>query len=317
MTTDAIAPPPDDRTPGRKLFTALLVAALLVIPLLAIYALNYDRQSQSETAHAAIAQGWGGPQVIAGPLLVVPYEEQVTETVTENNVPLTRAVTAKRKLFIAPTTIALTTDVKPERRAKSIYEAVVYDAVVAGRAQYRLPADLARIGVPAGALQWARAELRFGVSDPRGLKPANRVTVNGQALAAQPGNGVAATGGSGFFVGLDASGLANAPLTADFHFELRGNSTLGAGAQCGRDAVGGVLRRGRIPISAAGSSRNPRGRPPTASARPTRSATSRSAPRSPRPATRARATDGEVARSRQAQVGLMEPSTSTTRSIAA
>ena len=134
MTTDAIAPPPDDRTPGRKLFSALLVAALLVIPLLTVYALNWDRQSQSETAHAAIAQGWGGPQMIAGPLLVMPDEEQVSETVTQNNVPLTRTVIAKRNLFIAPTAIALTTDLKPERRAKSIYEAVVYDAVVAGRA---------------------------------------------------------------------------------------------------------------------------------------------------------------------------------------
>ena len=215
-----------ERTPGRKLFIAIIIAALLVIPLFTVYLLVYDRQSQSETAHASIAQGWGGPQTIAGPLLVVPYEEQSTETVTENNRPVTRTIMAKRNLFIAPTAITLNSDITPERRSKSIYEVVVYDAVVSGRAEYRMPADLARIGVPASALQWARAELRFGVGDPRGLKPANRVSINGQPAASQPGNGLTATGGSGFFAGFDASALATGPVTADFHYELRGNSTL-------------------------------------------------------------------------------------------
>ena len=56
-----------ERTPGYKLLLALLVGFVLSIPLLAVYALNYDRQSQSETARASITQGWGGPQTIAGP----------------------------------------------------------------------------------------------------------------------------------------------------------------------------------------------------------------------------------------------------------
>lgn len=222
----AILNPAGERTPGRKLFTALLVAMLLAIPLFTVYLLTWDRQSQSETANASIAQGWGGPQTIAGPMLVVPYEEQSTETVTENNRPVTRTITAKRNLFIAPSTVKLTSDINPERRKKSIYEVVVYDAVIAGRAEYRMPADLARIGVPVAALQWARAELRFGVGDPRGLKPANRVSIGGQPVASQPGNGLNATGGAGFFVAFDASGIASGPLTADFHYELRGNSTL-------------------------------------------------------------------------------------------
>ena len=37
----------------------------------------YDRQSQSEHRAASIAEGWGGPQMIAGPVLVIPYQEQV------------------------------------------------------------------------------------------------------------------------------------------------------------------------------------------------------------------------------------------------
>ena len=35
-------------------------------------------------AQASIAEGWGGPQTISGPLLVIPYRTTVSETVAEN-----------------------------------------------------------------------------------------------------------------------------------------------------------------------------------------------------------------------------------------
>ena len=72
------------RTPGTKLLFAILIAGLLAIPLFAIYLLVYDRESQSTQARTAIAAGWGGPQVLAGPVLSLPYDEQVEETVTDN-----------------------------------------------------------------------------------------------------------------------------------------------------------------------------------------------------------------------------------------
>ena len=50
-----------ERSPGFKLFFAGLVGIVLVIPLLMVYALSSDRQSQAATARASIAAGWGGP----------------------------------------------------------------------------------------------------------------------------------------------------------------------------------------------------------------------------------------------------------------
>ena len=57
--------PAPNRSPGMKLLLALLVGAVLTIPLFAVYLLVYDRQSQSETARSSIAEGWGGPQTLA------------------------------------------------------------------------------------------------------------------------------------------------------------------------------------------------------------------------------------------------------------
>ena len=46
-----------ERSPGFKLFFAGLVGIVLVIPLLMVYALSSDRQSQAATARASIAAG--------------------------------------------------------------------------------------------------------------------------------------------------------------------------------------------------------------------------------------------------------------------
>src|SRR3546814_15592894 len=64
--------------------------------------LVYDRQMQSETARASIAEGWGGPQHVAGPLLVIPYRQTVTETVTEGGRTVVRSRQVWRELTLSP-----------------------------------------------------------------------------------------------------------------------------------------------------------------------------------------------------------------------
>jgi inner membrane protein len=216
-----------ERTPAAKFLLAGLIGLLLAIPLFSIYLLVYDRQSQSETARASIAEGWGRPQTIAGPLLAIPYLDRATETVTEAGRQVTRSRDVWRELVLSPDIAEIDTALKPERRQRSIYEAVVYEAEVKGRARFTLPADLPRYGVTADRLALDRAELRFGLSDARGLFGAPpRVTVAGVALPLQPGKGPTESGGSGFYAPLDAARLTAGPLVAQFGYAMRGNGWL-------------------------------------------------------------------------------------------
>jgi inner membrane protein len=223
-----------ERTPGAKFLFAGLIGLLLAIPLFSVYLLVYDRQSQSETARASIAEGWGGPQTLAGPFLVIPYHDEATETVVEAGRPLTRSRDVWRELVLSPEVAQIDTQLSPERRQRSIYEAVVYEAAVKGQARFTLPADLARYGVAPDRLALDRAELRFGLSDARGLFGAPpRVSVAGRALPLQPGKGPAETAGSGFYAPLDANALRAGPLAADFAYAMRGNGWLALNPQAG------------------------------------------------------------------------------------
>ncbi|QNQ07886.1 cell envelope integrity protein CreD [Sphingomonas alpina] len=230
MSDDVVA----ERPPGRKLLFAILVGALLAIPLFAIYLLVYDRQSQSETARSSIAEGWGGPQTIAGPVLIIPYSEQVSETVTEGGKQVVKTNTVWRELTVSPSAVDIKSDLKPERRHRSIYDAVVYEARNTGTAKFALPADLQRFGVTIDQLALDRAELRFGLRDARGLfGPPPSVVVDGRRLPLQPGNGPSETSGSGFFTWLDAAALRERTIAVSFDYAFRGNGWLALLPQAG------------------------------------------------------------------------------------
>jgi inner membrane protein len=211
-----------ERTPGSKLALAIGIAFLLSIPLFSIYLLNYNRQSESTDATQSITSGWGGTQVIGGPVLVIPYAATTTTTSVENGQNVTRTNSVQKELRLAPEVLDVSTNLEPELRHRSIYEAVIYDAALSGRARFTFPPDLAQTGIDPSQMDLGRAEVRFGVSDPRGLGANPRVSVNGKALRLQPGSGKS----DGFFAWTDATGLSGKPLMVEFAYNIRGNQAL-------------------------------------------------------------------------------------------
>ena len=211
-------------TPGRKLLFAILIGLALALPIFAVWMLVYDRQNQSQQASASITEGWGDAQAMSGPVLVIPYRQTTTETSTASGATVSRSHDVIRELTLEPEAVELTTSIRPELRKRSIYEAVVYGASAKGAARFAFPSDLGRYGVDPAALDLNRAELRFGLSDPRGLGANPRVTVDGRALKLQPGGGSGQ--GKGFFAFVDVASLTGRSMLVKFGYGFRGNSSL-------------------------------------------------------------------------------------------
>lgn len=213
-----------ERSPGIKLLFVALIGLALTIPLMLVWALVYDRQSQSETAQNAINAGWGGPQIVAGPIVVVPFRTTQTQDETVDGKTVTRVVEVEKLLYISPVDNKVAIKIDPQERRKSIYRSVLFEADIKGTAKFELPGDLPRFGLTREKLLWDRAELRMGASDARGLTKGGSLVVNGQALGVQPGKGPGATGGQGFFAFLPWNG--EAAITVDYGFGLRGSRSL-------------------------------------------------------------------------------------------
>src|SRR5579872_5495021 len=112
-----------EHTPGFKFMLAILVGIALTIPLFSIYLLNSDRQSQQREATNSITAGWGGPQAMTGPLLIIPYRTTTSETVVQNGQSVTRTNQVTKELALAPEAAELSTELRPDVRKRSIYEA--------------------------------------------------------------------------------------------------------------------------------------------------------------------------------------------------
>ena len=212
------------RSPGVKLLLAGLVGFALILPLAMVYLLVSDRQHQARIAQNSIEAGWAGSQVLAGPMLVVPYVT-TGETVEEvDGKTVTRTFETRRQLYIAPQSQNITTNVDPEKRSRGvIYQTVVYDAQVSGEALFAIPDDLDRLGIEPDELRLDEAFIQLSVSDPKGLQTDATLSAGGEALLLQPGLGPSSNG-SGVHAFFDWSEGEDVQL--DFAYSLRGSSTL-------------------------------------------------------------------------------------------
>ena len=131
------------------------LALLMTIPLLQVRELVSERQQLRSDAISQIAQGWGGKQVIGGPVLVVPTLRQVAvegqltprwQTGSESVL----ADTLKQDVAMVVTT-----------RSYGIYSAPVFVATVKIAAQFRAQ-DVAQYRHASDASwQGNKAELRL------------------------------------------------------------------------------------------------------------------------------------------------------------
>ncbi|RDC60129.1 Inner membrane protein CreD [Alteripontixanthobacter maritimus] len=213
-----------DRSPGMKLLFAGLVGLALIVPLFMVYALVSDRQHQARIAQDSITAGWGGPQTLAGPLLVIPYRDVQVTSETQNGQVVTSERTVRRELYLSPQQHRISTDLSPEKRSLSIYETVTFTAVQEGSASFVLPDEFERLGIDRSDLLLDETEIRFGVSDPRGLQGDARLAVNGTPVTLIPGKGLNATGGTGFHGYREWDGAT--PLKLEYSYGVRGSRAL-------------------------------------------------------------------------------------------
>ena len=130
------------RSPGIKLLLAGLIAAVLIVPLMMVYMLVYDREQQSQQAQVSITAGWGGAQIVTGPVMVIPWMEEVTRTETQDGTARTTTTRQRRELFLAPSQQSIETTIDPDRKGYAIYETVVYESAMSGTARFEMPEEL-------------------------------------------------------------------------------------------------------------------------------------------------------------------------------
>lgn len=185
---------------GVKAAMVLALTLAILIPLLMIRGTIQERQQYRDDAVRKVGASFGGRQTVGGPVLVVPYDEQVEEDVTGEDGIVRKVVRRKSSHWtFFPDTLAIDGELKPDTRKVGLHVVRVYEwnGTAAATFDVQVPADEGTtrrsIGQP-----W----LSFGIADVGGLRGATRFIVNG--VDAKVGQGIGHADGPGVHVRLAA-----------------------------------------------------------------------------------------------------------------
>ena len=209
---------------GLKIAMVVVLVLAILIPLAMIRGTIAERQQYRQQAVDEVTRGYAGEQGLAGPVLVVPYREQVEVEERDATGVLRKQVReVDRQWLFFPKTMHVHGRVLPSIRKRGLHQVRVYEwqGSIDAAFDVRLPdADPARprtLGAP-----W----LDIGIADVRGLVGAPTLRVAGAAtpiLQGQKGRG-----GGGVHAVLPAALVAGERIAfpVQFGFALRGTEAL-------------------------------------------------------------------------------------------
>ena len=183
-----------------RTFIFKIIGMLALITLMSI-AVGYvndiilERQQRQFDVKADIARSSAGEQTLVGPVLVVPYIEEFTETTTENGVKKTEAKREYRKTAILPEQLNLEGGFSNEFKKLGIYKALTYQLSGSIKGNFVLPANIKLTAYHNNSqLTMQAAYLSMGISDPRGITDSPAIAWGNQTLSFKQGSQLKALG---------------------------------------------------------------------------------------------------------------------------
>lgn len=182
------------QSPGVKFIIIGVITFMLLIPALLVWALVEERAGRADDVARSISQGWGNPQRINGPYLVVPYiVTEKRENAGSSNKDTTY-VNVRRYAIYSPEQLTSKNDLTVEERKKAIYTTPLYHMKSEISGSFA-SIDTAPILSANGRPKLNEAFLAIEVSDLAGFRSEVSANINGTPNGVfKPGlNGVIAS----------------------------------------------------------------------------------------------------------------------------
>ncbi|MEI7011626.1 cell envelope integrity protein CreD [Leptospira licerasiae] len=165
----------------------LILGAMLigfVIPLFMMGSLVLERQERAREAVQEMNSKWGASQVIAGPFLVIPYKLEKTK----KNVHDEDEVDSESgEIYILPENLTVDSDLKAEKRKRSIFETVLFSGDFKMEGSFKSP-SISDFPAKTKNILWSQARLFLSISDPKGIGKEVKLKLAGKDISLQPGS---------------------------------------------------------------------------------------------------------------------------------
>src|SRR5690606_3779267 len=143
-----------------------MLVIILLIPSSMVQDLILERQNRQKEVLSEISDKWSDSQLIAGPILVLPYKTMVNQKENDGKSTYKEVIT---HIYILPELLDIKSHVVPEILHRGIFNAVVYNAKIKVNGRFS-PIEIKKSGIDPNMILWNKAKIDIGVSDLKGLK---------------------------------------------------------------------------------------------------------------------------------------------------
>lgn len=134
---------------------------VLLIPVSMIKGVVHDRDRVHHAARNDIMRSWGGAQLVAGPIMVIPYKKTHVS-------PNGNSHTEENKAYVLPASLRISTDVNPEVRYRGLHKVPVYSTRLVISGEFNRP-DFKLLDLEGADIDWDNASIAIAVADARAI----------------------------------------------------------------------------------------------------------------------------------------------------
>jgi inner membrane protein len=151
-----------------------LIVLILQIPALYVQVLVEEREQRQKEATSEISSKWAARQTFTGPVITLPFWQEVTDT--QNRIQKVR-----QYAYFLPDDLSIQAQVTPEERHRGIYKVMLYTSQLKVNGKFDSVA-FDKLSLNPSNIIWTEAFVQMGLSDIRGLNQEVSLNWNGQSI---------------------------------------------------------------------------------------------------------------------------------------
>ncbi|CZF83260.1 Inner membrane protein CreD [Grimontia celer] len=208
---------------------AAVLCVLIIAPLAMVQDMAWERESLYRDVVHEIGESWGSEQLLAGPVLAIPYSYVViTEETNDDGERKERRTVMQDELIILPKDLDIKAQLNHDFRDRGIYHSLVYQSTIEGKAQFDFEVPTIN---NVEHIYFDAARLVFGLSANKAIDGVDVFTVTGEGLEPQAnlmsGTGVTTEALRRGFHRPIALSENPVPFSLNFKIRLRGSQGIG------------------------------------------------------------------------------------------
>ncbi|MBL7746098.1 MAG: cell envelope integrity protein CreD [Chitinophagaceae bacterium] len=146
------------------------LALLMMIPMLYVKNLIFEREERQKEAAREISSKWAGKQNIIGPVIGIPFWQT-----QEGDTGTARKSVRKNIAYFLPDKLNITAMVNPKEKHRGIFKVMLYDTKATLSGSFTKPA-FDKLGISAEQVIWNEAFVIMNIADNKGLN--DQLTLN-------------------------------------------------------------------------------------------------------------------------------------------